>query len=74
VSAEENADRPVLRIVRGAPTADELAALVAVVAAASSGGNARPKAATTAAGWAAHHRTLRGTLPAGGWRASSAPR
>jgi hypothetical protein len=74
VSADESSERPVLRIVRGAPTPDELAALVAVVAAASSGGGDHPKSAPTAAGWAAHHRTLRGPLPTGGWRASSAPR
>ena len=73
MSGDETGGRPVLRIVRGTPTPDELAAIVAVVAAAS-GGDVRPAAAPAAAGWAAHHRTLRGPLPTGGWRASSAPR
>jgi hypothetical protein len=74
VSADEVTERPVLRIVRGAPSADEVAALVAVVAAASASGSSRPRTAPASAGWAAHERTVRGTLPAGGWHASAAPR
>jgi len=74
VSAEESTGRPVLRIVRGAPSPEEVAALVAVVAAAGSAGADRPRTAPTAAGWSAHERTVRGPLPAGGWRASAAPR
>ena len=75
MSAEESGERPVLRIVRGTPTPDELAALVAVVAAAaSSGDGARPGASPTTAGWAAHHRTMRGPLPTGGWRSAATPR
>ncbi|MFC6236858.1 acyl-CoA carboxylase epsilon subunit [Longivirga aurantiaca] len=74
MSAEESTERPVLRIVRGGPTADEVAALVAVVAAAGSAGAEHPRSAPASAGWAAHQRTVRGPLPAGGWRASAAPR
>lgn len=74
MSGDEVTERPVLRIVRGAPSADEVAALVAVVAAASASGGDRPRTAPAAAGWAAHERTVRGPLPAGGWRASAAPR
>jgi hypothetical protein len=74
VSADEVTGRPVLRIVRGAPSADEVAALVAVVAAAAASGGSRPRSAPASAGWAAHQRTVRGVLPSGGWRASAAPR
>ncbi len=38
--SEPRGDRPLLRIVRGDPTPEELAALVAVLAAASAGGQA----------------------------------
>jgi hypothetical protein len=64
--------RPVLRIVRGNPDAAELAALVAVVAAASAGGDTTPPAPRSA--WAAPARSVRGTLPGGGWRSSYSPR
>ncbi|MGD9954752.1 MAG: acyl-CoA carboxylase epsilon subunit [Candidatus Nanopelagicales bacterium] len=74
MSGDESTDRPVLRIVRGAPSAEDVAALVAVVAAASASGVERPRTAPASAGWAAHQRTVRGALPAGGWRASAAPR
>jgi Acyl-CoA carboxylase epsilon subunit len=67
-------ERPLLRVVRGRPTDEELAALVAVVAA---------RATRTAAGpagpprtWAAYWRTV-GAPPrpgAGVWRASALPR
>jgi hypothetical protein len=70
----EAEDRPLLRVVRGAPTADELAALVAVVSAraASQGrGGARPRSA-----WAGRDRLLR-QVPTPGpdaWRRSGWPR
>jgi hypothetical protein len=66
-------DRPVLRVVRGTPDAAELAALVAVMAAAS-GAGAQPPLTRTRSAWSAAERTVRGPLPTGGWRASSAPR
>jgi hypothetical protein len=66
---------PVLRVVRGAPDADELAALVAVVAAAgSAAAAARTRPTVRGGGWAAHDRTVRGPLPSGGWRTSTSPR
>ena len=67
--------RPLLRIVKGDPTAEELAALVAVLEATASGG---PTAAARrpVSQWAAAHRRLRTTFPSGpsGWRASAMPR
>ncbi len=65
--------RPHLRIVRGDPTPEEVAALVAVVA--SLGGDEAPAERRTPE-WSAHHRKLRTTYPhgPGGWRASGLPR
>ncbi|MGH3355270.1 MAG: acyl-CoA carboxylase subunit epsilon [Nocardioidaceae bacterium] len=68
-------DQPVLRDVRGDPTDDEVAALIAVLA-------ARARAATTdrppprRSEWASHERRMRRPLtPApGAWRASALPR
>ncbi|MBI1379351.1 MAG: acyl-CoA carboxylase subunit epsilon [Frankiales bacterium] len=67
----EAVERPVLRVVRGEPDATEIAALVAVVAA-SGGGDPAPRRARSA--WADPARSLRHALPAGGWRATYAPR
>ena len=63
-------ERPVLRVVRGAPTAEELAALTVVVAALS---QRRPRKRPTPVGaWASyadgHRRPL--TVGHGGWRAA----
>ncbi|HEU4489279.1 MAG TPA: acyl-CoA carboxylase subunit epsilon [Jiangellales bacterium] len=66
--------RPLLRVVRGRPTDEELAALVAVVAARASSTAAEP--AGPARTWAAYWRTV-GAPPrpgAGAWRASALPR
>ena len=65
-------DVPLLRVVRGEPDAAELAALVAVVSAVGSGDSAAPQARRSA--WSDPARTLRSTVPVGGWRASAAPR
>jgi hypothetical protein len=65
---------PTLRVVRGEPSAPELAALVAVVAAqAGSGGTPSPRPLSV---WAARSRLVRPPLrPAtGAWRASAWPR
>jgi hypothetical protein len=64
--------RPMLRVVRGAPDDVELAALVAVVAAASAAAVVAPRPVRSQ--WADPARSVRGPLPTGGWRASSAPR
>ncbi len=70
---DETTERPFLRIVRGDPTEEELAALVAVLA--SVGGSTEPDR-TPAPGWSAHHRKVQVTLPhgPGGWRNSALPR
>jgi hypothetical protein len=67
-------DRPFLRIVRGEPTAQELAALVAVLAARAAAGSAagpRPRSV-----WADPAGRLRVPLAPGpsAWRRSALPR
>jgi Acyl-CoA carboxylase epsilon subunit len=70
-----SAGAPVLTVVRGSPSAEEIAALVIVLTArtgpASAGAAARPGSA-----WSARSRLLREPLPRGpgGWRASALPR
>ena len=61
-----------LRVVRGNPTPDELAALIAVVA--SRSGAAGPEPAPVRSPWG--RPALRSSLPTGpgAWRASSLPR
>ncbi|HEX6887596.1 MAG TPA: acyl-CoA carboxylase epsilon subunit [Candidatus Nanopelagicales bacterium] len=65
-------DRPVLRIVHGDPTAEELAAVVAVLAAAAT---SEADGATAAEGshWAAPVRLLRPAVAPTGWWASGLP-
>ncbi len=64
---------PLLRVVRGEPTAEELAALTVVVAALSQRRERRRPAPVGA--WAAYGRTHRGSYRsgAGGWRAAGSP-
>ena len=68
-------DQPVLRVVRGNPTPEEVAALVAVLAAV--GGSSVTEETRPARGWSSPAARLRspayGTR-AGGWRASALPR
>jgi hypothetical protein len=71
---DEPVERPLLRIVKGDPKPEEVAALVAVVAALAAGageGEAPPRRSE----WAAHHRTLRAThrRGPGAWRAAAWP-
>jgi acyl-CoA carboxylase epsilon subunit len=68
-------DRPLLRVVRGAPDDDELAALTAVVAGlavSAAGRSTRPVARSR---WADRAAMLRQPLPSGpgAWRASGLP-
>jgi hypothetical protein len=65
--------RPLLRVVKGDATPEEVAALVAVFAALRT---EEPPARRPAPAWAAPHRKVRRTLPhgPGGWRASALPR
>ena len=58
---EGQPSRPLLRVVKGDATPEEVAALVAVVAALGSGDD--PPARRTPE-WSAHHRKVRRTLPA----------
>ena len=64
-----------IRIDRGDPTAEELAALVAVLAVAGSGQEAAP-AKAAASGWTDRSRYVRGPLAhaPNGWRAAAFPR
>jgi hypothetical protein len=68
-------DQPVVRIVRGNPSAEEIAVLVAVLAAAGSAGE--PDEPPRERRWASPAARLRspayGTRT-GGWRASALPR
>ena len=72
-SESDEPKAPFLRVVRGDPTPEELAALVAVLA--SAGGAPEPQRKPTPA-WSAHHRKVRVTPPHGpdGWRSSGLPR
>ena len=65
--------RPLLRIVNGDATPEEVAAVVAVFA--SMGGAERPPPRRTPE-WSAHHRKVRASYPSGpgGWRSSGMPR
>jgi hypothetical protein len=66
-------DRPLLRIVKGEPTPEEIAALTVVVAALSSRRERRRPAPIGA--WAAYSGTHRRPLRhgAGGWQAAGRP-
>ncbi len=66
---------PLLRVVRGEPTPEELAALVAVLAARGSASGPQP-AAPARGGWGDHGRAMRTALPhgPGRWRAAALPR
>ena len=65
---------PLLRVVNGDATPEEVAALVAVFA--RSLGGARAERPRRTPEWSAHHRKVRRTLPhgPGGWRSSALPR
>ena len=72
----ETAARPLLRVVSGNPSPEELAALVAVVTAAAAGSGAAEDSGTSSQ-WAAPARLHRGPVhagPAGSWWASGLPR
>ena len=67
-------EQPVLRVVKGDPTPEEVAALVAVIAALGSGpADEKPKPRSA---WADPARRLRAALPhgPGAWRSSGLPR
>ncbi|WP_020576842.1 acyl-CoA carboxylase subunit epsilon [Actinopolymorpha alba] len=73
------ADQPLLRVVKGNPTPEEFAALVAVVSARLRGAeSAQPQQGRPRSqpGWAAYWRRTRTPLrpSPGAWRASALPR
>jgi Acyl-CoA carboxylase epsilon subunit len=67
---------PVLTVVRGNPSAEQIAALVAVLAARTGPPSAAEVAGRPGSAWSAKSRLLREPLPRGegGWRASALPR
>ncbi len=71
---ETEAQQPLLRIVKGDPTPEEIAALVSVVSAMAAGAaEAAAKDKAPKPEWSAHHRKLRAPLRhgAGAWRHSA---
>jgi hypothetical protein len=74
---QEPTEAPLLRIVKGDPTPEEVAALVAVVSGmAAAAAEVASKQERPTPEWSAHHRKLRATHRhgAGAWRASASPR
>ena len=71
---EPDGGRPMLRIVRGDPTAEELAALVAVLTSASGEEQVEEAPLGTRSRWATPERLMRPALAPTGWWASSLPR
>jgi hypothetical protein len=70
--SDEQVERPALRIVRGEPTAEELAVVAALVAAAAAGGGDDSPRTPRRGRWADpfdQHRRPWQTGP-GGWRAA----
>ncbi len=74
VEDSEPGSRPVLRVVRGEPTAAELAAVVVVLSSRPGPAAAGPRQAGR--NWAARSRLVRDPLSSGpgAWRASALPR
>ncbi|SES42765.1 Acyl-CoA carboxylase epsilon subunit [Pedococcus cremeus] len=72
--SREEPRRPTLRVVRGAPTSEEVAALVAVLSAAS-GGAGEPEPPRPPSRWTSRPHGPRGPLHPGpgAWRASALP-
>jgi hypothetical protein len=75
VTAEDasSEQQPLLRIVKGDPTPEEVAALVSVVSAMAAGAQAATGRSGPRPEWGAHHRGLRGIHRhgPGAWRASA---
>ena len=65
----DDATEPLFSIVKGAPTPEEIAALVAVLLTAPAAGPAPTRAPS---GWSAYRRSVRSPLPVGpeAWRLS----
>ena len=73
MSEEQSAqERPLLRVVRGNPTPEELAALVAVVSTRGTGGG-DPEPAAAPSLWSRPQLRAPLSAGAGAWRASGLP-
>ena len=74
--AADAGSAPFLRVVRGDPSAEEIAALVVVLEAAAAATQADRTTDRPRSEWSAHHRRVAGSLSAGpgGWRSSALPR
>ena len=72
----EQPDRPLLRVVRGEPTDEELAALVAVVAARAAAAAGADDGVAPRSLWRNRSRNIRPAIGPGpgAWRASGLPR
>ena len=72
--AENESTQPLLRVVAGDPTPEELAIVIALVTARA--GSSKPSAPQRLSLWASKGRQTRPSLGAGfgSWRASSMPR
>jgi hypothetical protein len=66
-------NEPLFRVVKGSPTEEELAALVAVLTLRSGGGATEPE--TRESGWSAYWRSVRAPVQPGpeAWRMSGRP-
>jgi hypothetical protein len=75
VSAQPEPRRPLLRVVRGDATPEEVSALVAVLSAASAGARAGDPAPAETSTWNDRTVTARRPLPhgPGAWRSSALP-
>lgn len=73
-TAPEGDSRPLLKVIRGDATEEEIAAIVAVLATMNRHQQPPPRRPTPE--WSAPHRKVRVTLPhgPGGWRSSGLPR
>ena len=74
-STETPAGRPLIQVVKGNPTPEELAALVAVISARAAAAAAPTRLPDHASDWASYWRNLRRPLQhgPGRWRASAHP-
>ena len=74
-STETPAGRPLIQVVKGNPTPEELAALVAVISARAAAAPAPTRIQDHASDWASYWRNVRRPLQhgPGRWRASAHP-
>jgi hypothetical protein len=75
VTTGDSTMQPALRVVRGDPSAEELAAMVAVVQGIAAASSVEPPAPARSE-WSVAHRRMRTSFPSGpgAWRSSGLPR